>query len=124
MKVVFDIKEAAKNLSAESVVQYKYGLSEMPYWKKVESGELESRSLSGKISRVFEDDLDGCPYIEVTDLAGEKTEWQRRANRTSDEGLYVFGREIRITYCVEEKEHEYTQRPWSRKCVLQIAVQE
>lgn len=124
MRVVYDIKETVKHLSAESVVKYKYGLSGKPYWEKVEDGELKSQLLKGTISRVFEDDLGHWPYIEVTDSDGKTTEWERAVNRHTKDSWYELHKIVEIEYCIEQYPDKYTGKPRERKCIIKIAIQE
>ncbi len=124
MKVAYDVKESARHQPVEYAVQYKYGLCDKPFWERVENGELDTHKLQGKITRVFEDDIGHWPYIEVTDSNGEKTEWARHSNRNTEDCWYQIGKQVEITYCIEERIDEYTKRPWQQKCVLLVAVHE
>ncbi len=86
------------------------------WFNAVESGQFETMTIIGQISKVYMSGHNDYPEFEI-DINGEKSTWTREG---LDE-LYIVGKRIELTYVLQK-----FKRPWSTgsttKIVLEIKI--
>lgn len=105
---VFDRRDEPPSPSADPASKWRLAtrVGSPGWWKAVDEGRIEIRTLNGRITRLFESGLPSGGWLEFElDSSGERTRWTREVSGSDDDGtrssrmrLYEVGRAVRLRY--------------------------
>jgi hypothetical protein len=131
MDTVFRLKENPRriaNVQNATLTTLDYGIAVThglfgsdAWWDEIDTGHLATRTLRGRIMRVYMAGHNDWPEFEMKSDDDTLSRWERSCDRPEDDRLFVVGRRVEIDIVLQR--HRLQGRPAApTEIVIEIRI--
>lgn len=104
-------------------IQQTHGLfGSADWWGRIDSGDLPTVTLKGRISKVYMGSMGDWPMFEFIDTDGMSHSFTREAQSNDLDAHYATGRSVEVDYVIQKHKKSFTGGSLDTKIVTAIRI--